>query len=214
PGNKDALAGKRAEQKEYHTALDMPGMNRRASLTELTTRENCIHCHMIHDAEHLHAQQAGTFTHDMLWRYPLPDNIGLSIAPDSGIRVQEVAADSTAAAAGLQAGEDVTHMNGQPMASIADMQWVLHHLPNEDTTVEVTGSKSGMQTLTLEAGWKESDISWRGSISSVAPKLRVWMPPLYDAQRAEHHIPEAQGALPGKWVNAGSEGGRGAQAAG
>src|SRR5690606_29570656 len=73
---------------------------------------------------------------------------------------------------------------------------------------------SGTQTLTLEAGWKESDISWRGSIWSVAPKLRVWMPPLDDAQRAEHHIPDAQGALLVKWINAGSEGGRSAKAAG
>jgi serine protease Do len=214
PAGKAALAGKRAGQKEYHTALDMPGMNRKASLTELTTRENCIHCHMIHDAEHLHAQQAGTFTHDMLWRYPLPDNIGLSIDPDSGIRVQKVTGDSAAAAAGLKAGENVTHMNGQPMTSIADMQWVLHHLPNEETTLEVTGSKSGTQTLSLKAGWKESDISWRGSIWSVEPKLRVWMPPLDDAQRAEHQIPEGQGALLVKWINVGSEGGRSARDAG
>jgi serine protease Do len=78
----------------------------------------------------------------------------------------------------------------------------------------VTGSRSGTQTLALKAGWKQSDISWRGSIWSVEPKLRVWMPPLDEAQRAEHDIPDGQGALLVKWINVGSEGGRSAKAAG
>lgn len=214
PKNKEALAGKRAAQKDYHTALDMPGMDRRASLKELTTRENCIHCHMIHDAEHRHAQESGSFSHDMLWRYPLPDNIGLSIDPDSGIRIAEVQNGSPAAAAGLKAGEEVTHMNGQPMTSIADMQWVLHHLPNGETTVRVTGSRSGQQTLGLEPGWKRSDISWRGSLWSVEPKLRVWSPPLDDSERARLEIPDGAGALKVKWINTGQPGGKAARKAG
>jgi len=216
PANKQALAGKRAEQKEYHTVYDMPGLEEKlkVSLNELTTRKNCIHCHMIHDAEHFAAEKDGTFTYEMLWRYPLPDNIGLSIDADSGIRIASVEEESPTAAAGLQPGEDVTHMNGQPMTSIADMQWVLHHLPNDQTTVQVTGSKSGTHTVALQPGWKKSDISWRGSMWSVAPKLRVWMPQLDDAQREEHNIPAGQGALLVKWINNGKPGGQAARAAG
>src|SRR5690606_13453428 len=53
-----------------------------------------------------------------------------------------------------------------------------------------------------------------GSIWSVSPKLRVWMPPLDEAQRAQYAIPESQGALLVKWINVGSDGGRAAKAAG
>ena len=214
PNNKQALAGKRAQKKPYDTALDMPGMNRKTSLAELTTRKNCIHCHMIHDAENEHAQVSGTFTHDMLWRYPLPNNIGLSIDGDHGIHVEQVLDHTPAARAGLKEGEDITHMNGQPMSSIADMQWVLHQLPNADTSVEVTGSESGTRTLELEKGWKESNISWRGSMWSVSPKLKVWAPPAEDAERKQLGIKDGNGALKVKWINAGSEAGKAAKRAG
>jgi serine protease Do len=214
PANKEALAAKRAKQKPYHTALDMPGMERQASLRELTTRENCIHCHMIHDAENRHAYETGTFSRDMLWRYPLPENIGLQIDPESGIRIARVEEGSPADEARLAAGEDVTHMNGQPMTSIADMQWVLHQLANAEAGVAVTGSRSGTRTLQLGPGWKQSDISWRGSLWSVQPKLRVWAPPAEDAERRKLRIPEGEGALEVRWINAGQPGGKAARDAG
>lgn len=214
PANKDALAGKRSPQKSYHTALDMPGMKHQASLKELTTKKNCIHCHMIHDAENRHAQATGTYSHDLLWRYPLPENVGLSIDGDSGVRITQVQAGSPAARSGLQPGEDVTHMGGQPITSIADVQWVLHQLPNDRATVTVTGSTSGSQTLALKSGWKQTDISWRGSMWSVSPILPVWMPPLEDEKRGQLGIPDGEGALVVKFINGGREGGQAAKAAG
>lgn len=214
PGNKAALAGKRAQPKPYDTALDMPGMDRAASLAELTTRKNCIHCHMIHDAENRHAQATGTFTQDMLWRYPLPENIGLTIDAKSGVRISSVASESPAALSGLVEGDEVTHMNGQPITSIADMQWVLHHLPNTEAHVEVTGSRSGVHTLALRPGWKASNISWRGSLWSVSPQLRVWAPAVEDSERQTLGLAADEGALKVKWINAGSAGGKSAQSAG
>ena len=214
PNNKQALAGKRAEQKSYHTALDMPGMNRQASLKELTTKQNCIHCHMIHDAENQHAQQSGTFSHDLLWRYPLPDNVGLTIDGDSGVRIAAVEPGSPAADAGLESGEDVTHVNGQPITSIADVQWVLHHLPNDDVALKVTGSRSGPRALALAKGWKRTDISWRGSLWSVSPMLRVWMPPLEADKRQKLGIPDDEGALLVKFINSGKPGGKAAKDSG
>ncbi|MCH7687886.1 MAG: PDZ domain-containing protein [Planctomycetes bacterium] len=214
PKNAASLKAKRGPQKPYKTALDMPGLENKSRFRGSTTRKNCIHCHNIYDAEQIHAKQTGRFTQDMLWRYPLPDNIGLVIDEQDGIRVKSVKVGSPAARAGLRAGDDVTQMNGQPITSIADMQWVLHGLPNKSTTVTLTGRKSRTHTLRLAAGWKKTDISWRGSLWSLPPRLRVWTPELTAGEKKRHGLPGDQSAFLVKWINTGSLGGRAARSAG
>lgn len=214
PENAAELAGKRGEDKPYKTALEMPGLRNRERYAAATTRENCIHCHNIHDAENQAAFDAGEFTRDRFWRYPLPDQIGLIIDPVSGVEVQEVAEDSAAAQAGITAGETVTHMNGQAIASIADMQWVLDDLPNADTELKVTTSDSGEHTLTLAAGWKEHDFSWRGSMWSMPPKFNVWTPALTPEKQKELGIPADQTPFEVRWINVDEPGGRAAKDSG
>ena len=214
PGNRAALAGKRPAKKPYKTALEMPGLENKARLKGPTKRDNCIHCHNIHDAEQKAASDNGTFTRELLWRYPLPDSMGILIDADHGTRVRQVVRGGPAAATDLDVGEDVVSMNGQPMTSIADMQWVLHGLPNTDTTVTVTGSKSGKNVVALKKGWKESDISWRGSMWSLSPRLRVYFPPLSEKQRRKLSLPANTGALETRWINRGSASGKSAFAAG
>jgi serine protease Do len=208
--NKDELAGKLAEQKPYRTALEMPGLMNRDARRAATTRRNCIHCHNIHDAENFYAQETGTFNEDMLYRYPLPETIGLTIDADSGIRITAVTPGSPAADAGLVAGEDVTHMNGQAITSIADMQWVLHHVPYSGGELTVTGSDTGQHTVSVAEGWKKSDFSWRGSMWSISPRLRFWMPPLDDEKRRDLKLAEDAGALEVRWINHDEPGGRAA----
>ncbi|QDU38412.1 serine endoprotease [Maioricimonas rarisocia] len=210
PENADQLRGKRGADKPYRTALEMPGLPNKDRFRQLTSRRNCIHCHNLHDAEHFAAQESGEFTHDMLWRFPLPDNLGLKIDPDNGRRIKDVVNGSAAAAVGLQEGEEVLQMNGQAITSIADMQWVLHNLPNDATKVRVTGSESGEKVLALKPGWKETDISWRGSLWSVSPRLRVWTPPIGSKERSELDLAEGSGAFEARWINNGEPGGRAA----
>ncbi|NIP95594.1 MAG: PDZ domain-containing protein, partial [Akkermansiaceae bacterium] len=66
----------------------------------------------------------------MLWRYPLPQNIGLEMDRSDGTLISRVTAASPAAEAGLTAGERIEMMDGQAVTSIADMQWVLHGAPD------------------------------------------------------------------------------------
>ncbi|MBT4864404.1 MAG: PDZ domain-containing protein [Planctomycetaceae bacterium] len=214
PKNKTALGGKRAAQKTYKTALEMPGLEDKDRFHGSTSRKNCIHCHNIHDAENHYAKQSGKFTQDLLWRYPLPENVGLLIDEEDGIRIKSVKAGSPAAKAGIRAGEEVTAMNGQPIASIADIQWVLHHVPNKSATVKVTGSKSGEHTLRLVTGWKKTDISWRGSIWSLSPRLRVWTPELTAGEKKKKGLPTDQSAFLVKWINVGSLAGKEARKSG
>lgn len=213
PENADELRGKRGEDKPYETAMEMPGLRNRERYQAATTRENCIHCHNIHDAENQAAFEAGEFTRDRFWRYPLPESIGLVIDPVSGVKIDEVQEDSPASAAGLKTGDTVTHLNGQLIASIADMQWVLDDLPNTDTEVTVT-TAAGEQTLELAAGWKEHDFSWRGSMWSMPPRFNVWTPTLDPAKQKELGIPAEESPLEVRWINVNEPGGKAARDSG
>ena len=208
PKNLAELKGKRGEKKPIGSALELPGLRNPAKYAEQTTRNNCIHCHNIHDAEHRHASNTGTYSVEMMYKYPLPDNIGLKIDRKSGIRIEHVIDGSAAASAKLHADEDVVRMNGQRITSIADMQWVLHHLANTDTQVEVETSTTGKHTVTLKAGWKKSDFSWRGSMWNAPPRFEAWAPLLSAEARTKLGLLEADTALEVRWINRNEPGGK------
>ena len=214
PKNASVLVGKLGSKKPYASALDMPGLKEKEKRRGPTTRKNCIHCHNIHDAEQVQAKLAGTFSDDSLWRYPLPENVGLKMDLVEGIRVASVVADSPAARSGLKAGDVLRLVGGQQVASIADIQWVLHHMPNTASSLDVVLADDSPHTVRMVAGWKRTDISWRGSIWSLSPKLRVWMPQLDDEVRRKQGIPADQEGLLVKWINTKSDGGRAAYEAG
>ena len=214
PGNLDQLRGKRGPRLPYKTVLEMPGLENKQQFTGETTRKNCIHCHNIHDAQNNQFSKAGTLLRDKIWRYPLPENVGIVIDGDDGRRILKVLSGSAAEASGLKAGESVTHVNGQAITSIADFQWVLHQLPYNAGSLQVTGSKSGSQSLELGKDWKKTDISWRGSIWSVSPRLRVWAPQATAAEIKQLGLSDVRSALKVKWINRGSPGGRSAYESG
>ncbi|MFK7817074.1 MAG: Trx7/PDZ domain-containing (seleno)protein, partial [Planctomycetaceae bacterium] len=213
PANKAELVGKRAKQKPYKTATEMPGLPTNAKkFLQTTTRRNCIHCHMIHDAENVYAQKSGTLTSDMLWRYPLPDNIGLRIDASHGTRIAKVL--KAAESSGLKDGAVVTHMNGQVVTSIADMQWVLHGLNNEPMTISLRLKDGSRHSVSTAKDWKRSDISWRGSIYSLSPVFAVWAPPLPNEKRQARGVTADSVALEVRWINRGKASGRKAFEAG
>lgn len=201
PANAAELKNKRGADKPYKTALEMPGLPNKEKFRQATQRGNCIHCHNIHDAENQQLQDSGGLNHDALWRYPLPENIGLTIDPVSGIRIAAVEPGSPAERAGLKAGEVVTHVNGQAITSIADIQWVLDDVPNQEAQVSVTTDKSGEHTVALTRGWKVTDFSWRGSLWELPPKLNVWMPELPADKRRQLNLPDDQTPLEVRWIN-------------
>lgn len=214
PNNKAELTGKRGEPKPYKTALEMPGLENTDQLRGQTARNNCIHCHNIHDAQQNHAQKTGAYNLDMLYRYPLPQNVGLHIKRDDGRLIERVDADSPAARAGIKAGDTLTHANGQILTSIADLQWVLHHLPNTDTAVKLTVAREGkpiVHELRLERGWKKLDFTWRGSMWSLRPRPGFWAPELKPEELRRLNLPEGSTPLRIQWINTGTIEGRLAQ---
>jgi hypothetical protein len=218
---KDSLRAKRGADKPYKTALEMPGLERKEKLAGTTARNNCIHCHMINDAMHNQLAKEGTFSIQALYRYPLPENLGLHIVRDDGREIEGVISNTPAAEAGLASGDVITDMNGQPITSIADMQWVLHNLPYGDAKVDVTVSRNGQsltKTLALSGDWKKTDFKWRGSRWSVKPHPGFWAPALKDKElselRKKLEIPEVAKPLKIQWINTGEKEGKVARDAG
>lgn len=208
PANRQELVDKRGKPRTVSDALQHPGLRNPAKYAQETTRSNCIHCHNIHDAEHLHALQQGKWNPAMLWKYPLPDQLGIRVDRTSGVKISELLAGSAAEKSGLTPGEDILRVNGQRITSIADIQWALHHVPDESASITLEGTQSGQHTLQLPSGWRQSDFSWRGSMWNAPPRLQVWLPELTPEQSAKLGLSPGDGALEVRWINTEGPGGR------
>ena len=101
----------------------------------------------------------------VLCPYPMPDAVGLSVDPKSKAKVKEVESASAAEKAGIRAGDELVALDGQPILSIADIQWVLHNsgAPADIPAQIVRGRKKVNITLKLVTDWRRrhSDIAWR-----------------------------------------------------
>jgi S1-C subfamily serine protease len=100
----------------------------------------------------------------VLYPYPLPDAIGLSMDSREMAKVKAVDPGTAAAAAGLRADDEIISLAGQPMLSIADLQWVLHNAGDRDKLAMQVRRSGQVQdlTLALDEGWRrKSNLSWR-----------------------------------------------------
>lgn len=131
----------------------------------------CIHCHQVYDLRRESLQAAGKWRREELWVYPLPENIGLTLDVDCGDRIARVAADSLAARAGLQAGDQLLTIDNLSIASFADVQYALQRAPSRGTlTITWQHHKETRKSeLPLAEGWRKTDISWRWSLRGVDP---------------------------------------------
>ena len=102
----------------------------------------------------------------------------------------------------------MTHVRGQTITSIADIQWALDPLPVDGGKLEIRSSLRGTSTLTLAMDWKKSDASWRGSLWNFPPRLRVWAPELTVDQRRKRGLPVDRSAYLVRWINTNQKGGR------
>jgi serine protease Do len=172
PKNKDVLAAKRGPAPEFPTPEQYPAIKKTGKYTStLATTGNivqsCIHCHQIGDARRDLYRAKGPIPEDVLFPYPHPKAIGLTLDPKERASVETVMPDSLAAKAGFQAADVITALNGQPLLSMADVQWVLHRTPAAGGTLKAEVRRAGKPvglTLPLPAGWRRADnISWRSS---------------------------------------------------
>jgi S1-C subfamily serine protease len=128
---------------------------------------SCIHCHQIGDARRDEYRKKGAIPENVLFPYPHPKVLGLVLDPKERATVTWVGEGSIAEKCGFKPGDAIATLAGQPLLSMADVQWVLHRVPAEGANVVaevVRGGKTTSLTLALPKDWRHlDDISWRVS---------------------------------------------------
>ena len=120
PANKAQLAGKRGGPVEFQFIdKQIPGAAK---------HHHCYHCHHVTEEVRRVKYQANRLSAADLWVYPLPENIGLKMDVDDGLRVKSVVPESPAARVGILADDEVILMNGQRL-SRRPIFSVLHKAP-------------------------------------------------------------------------------------
>ncbi|MFO0880251.1 MAG: Trx7/PDZ domain-containing (seleno)protein [Gemmataceae bacterium] len=169
PANRESLALKRGPAPKYARPELLPTLKGRYQSTidyKGKVVPSCIHCHQVGEALRATVGRDG-LTDEVLFPYPHPRTIGLTLDPKEMSTVSKVAPGSDAERAGFQAGDVITRLGGQPLLSIADVQWVLHRIGAEGGQVPAEVTRDGKTvklTLRLPAGWRQRDeIAWRAS---------------------------------------------------
>jgi serine protease Do len=170
PRNKQALAGKQPRPVNFKAPEAYPTLAGKYKPTldyEGQVVRSCLHCHQVREAER-ESYRSGRqpIPDEVLFPYPMPDTIGLELNPKEKARVQEVAVGSAAAKAGFIAGDEIVSLAGQPILSMADVQWVLHNAPQPARINAVVRRENQTRNLAIELGpqWRQAtDISWRAT---------------------------------------------------
>lgn len=170
PANQAALRGKTGPEAKFKVAHDMPSFSGRYTPFldfEGKVAASCIHCHMLGEAVRLDVRKNvpnAPMPDPVIYPWPMPDVLGLSMDPDERSTVMQVEPGSVAAQYGFRANDKIESIDGQPLLSTADIQWILHQA-KPPTTLKVIvrrGNESVNLRLPLAKDWRRtSDISWR-----------------------------------------------------
>jgi len=177
-----ALEAHRPDPPSDPPSSDSPPSDRPAQTAEQypaasrLKKNDCIHCHQVYDFRREQLRDQGEWTRELIWVYPPPENLGLSLDPGQGDLVASVEAESPAARAGLEPGDRIVSLNGLRVASYADAQYALHQAPASGAVgIEWMRGDDPMQgRLDLAEGWRQSDISWRASMWGLSPRASTY----------------------------------------
>jgi len=154
PANKAELAGKSGTPLPWKTTEAIPTFKGRK---QSDGRAECIHCHNILNAV-IKSYPGRSDELPLRWSapYPVPERMGVSLDPKERASVTDITTNSPAQKAGIRVGDRITSLGGQPILSIADVQWALHAGPDSGplkAQLDRAGQKLDV-TVTLPAGWR------------------------------------------------------------
>ena len=170
PANQALFAKKRGPQPGIKRPEEYPSLAGKFSSKldyEGKVVQSCMHCHQVREAmRQAERSQSKPISDELLFPWPIPDVIGLAMDSSTAATVKSVVPGSAAQKAGFQPGDTLRELAGQPLLSIADIQWVLHNARAADELpVQVQrGDMMLRLRLALENGWRrKQDISWRAT---------------------------------------------------
>ena len=200
---KPSLAGKQVDQDRYKSPRDYPSLSGKYGESldyDGKVAKSCLHCHQVREAERQVYRTAGeSIPDEVLFPNPDPAVLGLKMHPKGMASVERVTPGSIAERAGLRAGDEIVRLAGQPLLSIADLQWVLQIAPaSARLPAQVRRAGETMErTLDFPQGWRRGDISWRTTTwhlrrMGLGGLKLEGLPP---GRRAEAGLPEDKMAL-------------------
>ena len=136
----------------------------------------CMHCHQVQETIVADLRKNGKWDREMIWRYPLPENLGFDLEIDRGNVVRAVKPSSPAAVIGMKPGDVLEQIAGMPVHSFGDAQFALEHSPASGS-VDVAWRREDQRMsdrLALQPGWRKTDITWRPSMHRMMPSARLY----------------------------------------
>lgn len=149
--------------------VTLPGWNSWDNRRSVKERQGCVHCHQVNDILRQPAVDAHTFDKKRdvnVW--PLPENTGVELDRDHGLRVKAVQPNNAAANIGIQPGDELGAAAGRKLFGQADLRGALHRGPRDGGKLELVWLHDGkVQSgqLNLTNGWRKTILDWRMSIS-------------------------------------------------
>ena len=210
PSNSATLRAKTGPAPLFVHPEDFPSMKEKftSSLNyEGDVAKSCIHCHQIGDAvRDFYRVKGDAIPAAVLNPYPHPKSLGHLLDPNHRATVKAVEPETIAAKAGFRPGDAIVSLQGQPLLSMADLQWVLHSTPADRGELKAIVDRDGTQTeltVSLPVGWRElDDISWRVSAWGLRRMVTGGMvlEPVADDERGKDGIPVDGMALRVKYL--------------
>ena len=163
----ETLADKTGPKRIWKHAEDIPEMEemfRTKSRFANNGNKRCIHCHMVPRTEVAALHRLKKDIPDFyFWHFPLPRDIGIEMDTKEVATILKIRKDSIAAGTDLHVGDKIKSINGQPILSTADIQWILHHAREPDTLkmhIDRAG-KSITINVPLQKDWRLEIDDWR-----------------------------------------------------
>lgn len=168
-------------------AIDLPVLQEKIAGGQ---RLDCVHCHTVHDAEHVDSVRQKTWRAEQAFVHPDPARIGLVLDRERQSRVRAVTAASPAATAGLRPGDELLALGEQKsVRTFTDVQWALHGAPWGDHELPVRfrrGDEERSAHIALRHGWKRcapEEYAWRPYKWNLSPSAGFGGPALDAATR-------------------------------
>lgn len=149
---------------------DLKGWKRFAKRNaEELSHDACLHCHTVAEIVREPDLRRKDFDKQTDFdEWPFPENVGLTLDRDDGLKVTKVAAGSAAATIGIKSGDRLAAAHDRKLFGQADFRGVLHRASRGDASVEVrwwSGKELKSGTLELKEGWRATRNGWRKSVA-------------------------------------------------
>ncbi len=137
----------------------------------------CVRCHIAREYQLLQSFHDKTFSRRELFRFPLPETLGVTIRREHGHQVEQVEPKSAAAVAGVRPGDVITSVGDVPVHSDYDIRFGLDRsaepaLAGRPIAWTLRRLADDGEILTLKValrparGWWAYDIGWKISLRS------------------------------------------------